>query len=435
MKRTIVIVECYSSAVNYIYDIRKMGYEPVFLELYVPEEKRAHERRINDIAYSFNGDEIPKVISAPKEYLKTLRIVKELNPLLILPGCDMALELAMHLSADLRLTGNSYSLVSILRDKYDMQKTLKEADLRYIPTQILHSEEEAVSVYKEFTGKKVILKPSRASGSYNVFVCQNESEIKEAYRIIDSNVRERKRPGEKILFQEFIDGEEYVLDTVSCDGYHAALFGMRYCKRFRKGYGEIYDTDYYLSTDRKEMDDIVKYIFRLLNCFGIHYGPVHSEIIVDEKGPVLVEVNARPAGTFQKYSFQDIVMQNHETAVALDSYLLDKKSFREKYPERMCLKQPAIVKQICIDKDIYVKKTKITEHLSKLKSFHYAVEKGNDRIYPMTVDLNSNGGMIYLTASKEETLLRDLKYINFLESNNLDELYEIDYKYSFQGKQ
>ena len=433
MKRTIVIVECYSSAVNYIYDIRKLGYEPVLLELFVPEEKRAKERKINDLVYSFNGDEIPKVICAPKEYDKTLRIVKELNPLLILPGSDIALDWAMHLAADLSLTGNAHSLVNILRDKYDMQKALKEADLRYIPTRILHSEEEVVSVYKEFAGKKVVLKPSRASGSYNVFVCQNESEVKEAYRIIDSNVRKRKRPGEKILFQEYINGEEYVLDTVSCDGYHAALFGIKYLKRFRKGFGKIYDTDYYLSPDGEKMEDIVKYFFRVLNCFGIQYGPVHSEIIVDEKGPVLVEVNARPAGTFQKYSFQDIVMQNHETAVALDSYLLDKKSFREKYPERMGLKQPALVKQICIDKDIYVRKTKITEHLSKLESFCYAVEKGNDRIYPMTVDLNSNGGMIYLTASNEETLLRDLKYINFLESNRLDELYEIDCKRLLQG--
>ena len=56
MKDKIVIVECYSSAINYIHDIRVRGYEPVLLERYAPEDEQKRIRAINDEVYAFNGD-------------------------------------------------------------------------------------------------------------------------------------------------------------------------------------------------------------------------------------------------------------------------------------------------------------------------------------------------------------------------------------------
>ena len=71
MRKRIVIVECYSSAVNYIHDIRERGFEPVLLENYQPEEEREKVREMNDLAYAFNGDLRPMVIMA-KEAMKRL---------------------------------------------------------------------------------------------------------------------------------------------------------------------------------------------------------------------------------------------------------------------------------------------------------------------------------------------------------------------------
>ena len=36
--RPIIIVKCCSSAVNYIHDIRTLGYEPILLEPYIADE-------------------------------------------------------------------------------------------------------------------------------------------------------------------------------------------------------------------------------------------------------------------------------------------------------------------------------------------------------------------------------------------------------------
>ena len=116
-------------------------------------------------------------------------------------------------------------------------------------------------------------------------------------------------------------------------------------------------------------------------------------------------------------------MENHETAVSLDSYLMSPKQFFDRYPERMHLKQPAVVKQICLKEPIVVEKVKISERLSKLDSFNYAIENGENCVYPKTTDLDSNGGIIYLTAPDCKIIEKDIEEINKLEEG-LDELFD-----------
>ena len=66
--KRIMIVECFSSSINYIHDIRARGYEPILLECYTPETERAKVRAINDEAYAFNGDSYPTVLMAKEDY-------------------------------------------------------------------------------------------------------------------------------------------------------------------------------------------------------------------------------------------------------------------------------------------------------------------------------------------------------------------------------
>ena len=363
----IVIVECYSSSVNYIHALRARGFDPILLERFVPESERAKERAVNDAAYAFNGDPHPTVLTAKEDYAETLEMIRALSPLLVLPGSDTGIELAARLSEDLRLKGNPFSIFPAMRDKLTMQETLKAAGLRSIESRAVASEEEALDFFRALSGRKAVMKPSRAAASSHVFLCGSEAETRRAYRAVDAFVRKRKNTAEKIVAQEYIDGEEYALDTVSCGDRHAALFGMKYKKRLCEGYGKIYDTDFYFSPDGESARALVNYAFRVLDCLGIVYGPVHGEFMVDEKGPVLVEVNCRPAGAFQKYTFQ---------------------------------------------------------RLSRLASFDYAVEYGENRLYPKTTDLDSVAGMIYLTAPDAGTVEKDLETINALERNGLDELFD-----------
>ena len=393
------------------------------MECYTPKEELEEVRKINDKAYAFNNDSRPLVLMANKQYEETLKLIRELSPLLILPGSDPGLELSLRLSSDLGLKSNPLSILWNLRDKFVTQEVLKSAGIRHIKSRIVSTEEEAVDFYKKEQGKKVVIKPTQAAASKSVFICRLENEVRKAYRITDKFVKKRNNKEEKIIIQQYIDGEEYVVDTVSCEGKHVALYGMKYKKRICEGFGKIYDTDFYFSPDDANVKELIDYSFQVLSCLGVKYGAVHSEFMIDNKGPVLIETNARPAGSFQKYNFQDKVMENHETAVSLDSYLMSPKQFFDRYPERMHLKQPAVVKQICLKEPIFVEKVKISERLSKLDSFNYAIENGENCVYPKTTDLDSNGGIIYLTAPDCKIIEKDIEEINKLEEG-LDELFD-----------
>ena len=425
-KPTIVIMECYSTAVNYIRDIRERGYEPALLECRVPPARREKERAANDKAYAFVGDPLPVILTEKERYEDTLQMIGRLSPVLIIPGSDPGIYLSMRLSEDLGLKSNPVSIFRRIRDKYEMQKALELAGLRFIRSRIVHSEDEAAAFFRGEPDKRAVVKRTQGGASVDVFICTSEASVREAYRAAEAGVLERARPGESVVIQEYIEGKEYSLDTVSCEGRHAAVYGMEYLQRSFTDKGKLYNTDLYFSPDEAFADEIVSYCFRVLDCLGVQYGPVHSEFIVDEKGPVLVEVNARPAGSFQKSSYQDRFLVKHETAIALDSYFLDKESFFSIYPVRMHLRQPAAVKEIRLDRPIYVTRVKLTERLSVLESFAYAIDNGENCIYPKTTDLNTAGGIIYLTAQDEAVIKRDLDIINELEKHGLHELYEFE---------
>ena len=61
--------------------------------------------------------------------------------------------------------------------------------------------------------------------------------------------------------------------------------------------------------------------------------------------------------------------------------------------------------------------------LSSLESFDYAIENGENCVYPKTTDLDTNGGMIYLTAPDPKVVENDLEEIMALEEG-LDELFD-----------
>ena len=66
---------------------------------------------------------------------------------------------------------------------------------------------------------------------------------------------------------------------------------------------------------------MVEYAYKVADALEIQYGPVHGEYMIDENGPVLIEVNCRPCGGGMSADFLDRISGQHETDSILDSYL------------------------------------------------------------------------------------------------------------------
>ncbi len=131
--------------------------------------------------------------------------------------------------------------------------------------------------------------------------------------------------GEKLnelVIQEHINGQEYVVDTVSCNGTHRVTMIWKYNKVKTAEGDNIYDYDETISELGIGEAGLVEYAYDVADALGVKYGPIHGEYMVDEKGPVLIEVNCRPHGGYLDRKFMDFISGQHETDSALDSYLI-----------------------------------------------------------------------------------------------------------------
>jgi biotin carboxylase len=173
----IIIVECMSTGINYIQDIADRNYNPIVLDL------KSIDNEIGN-TYNYHKQEDLKLITEDyilitekDTYEETLEMVRELDPILILPGSEKGVDLATRLADDLNLLGNSYENIEAMTLKNKMQERISECGLRSIKGQVVTSLEEAIDFYDSANLNKVVLKPTYSAGSSSVKICMDREEM------------------------------------------------------------------------------------------------------------------------------------------------------------------------------------------------------------------------------------------------------------------
>jgi len=100
----------------------------------------------------------------------------------------------------------------------------------------------------------------------------------------------------EVVLQEFLEGKEYVIDTVSYNGIHKCTAIWEYEKRPCNGYDFVYFAERLRSGDGKMEQELVTYQKQVLSALGIKNGAGHGEVMYTPDGPRLVEVGARCHG-------------------------------------------------------------------------------------------------------------------------------------------
>lgn len=421
-KPVVVIVECESTSLNYIRDLQRLGYEPVILEMHQMLEDFPGEK-----CYTLFGAKQPKTIVDGKTYAQTLKKVKALKPVLVLSGADHALELTMRLVHDLKLPGNKYKDLPTFRDKYLCQMALKKAGIRYIHSEPYKNLKQAYAFFKK-CHNKIVVKPVKGVSTMGVTICSKKEEIAKA--INRASLKQSVLTNATPFLQEFIDGDEFVVNTISHNGHHKVTSCYYYKKKLitKPIRTFIYELFVATSPTSKMMKPIVSYALKVLDAMNYRNGPTHCEFKVDKYGPVLIEANCRVVGASMPYYFLDKVWGHHETNLVLQSFL-NSKEFIRKQPKYARPKANAVLKQLIIPRRIKVGKIKIKQALKNLESLVYIgsgihLVKGNC-ILPATIDLETSPGAVFLANKNIKHLARDLKYVTNLENNHLDKLFEI----------
>lgn len=357
---------------------------------------------------------VEEIVGARTSFDAIVARLREMACVAVVPGSEPGVVLANRLAAALGLPSCEPSKLEGLRDKYLMQEALASAGLRSI-RQIRSADIDEIVSWVEGLGSfPVVVKPPQSCGTDNVSICVDLDGVRKAFGRTYGKVDLFGSCNDSVLIQEFIDGVEHVVDSVSRDGRHYVTNVSKY-KKLRRADGSIvYDEEVYIHPDETEVADVVAYGLKVLDALGIGFGAAHMEIMRDARGPVLIEVGARLHGAKSPKNVQ-LFSDVSQLDLLVDAAVAPER-FRERTarPPKYWKKSKAIV--FINDRNGTVSSVPGKTLLPTLASYALAFWYINpgDTVQE-TIDLFTSPGGVFLVHPDEEVLQADSARIRQLE--------------------
>jgi biotin carboxylase len=212
----------------------------------------------------------------------------------VICGGDSGVKLADELSEVMDLRGNEPLRDGHRRDKLLQQKLVKAAGLRSART-VSGTQWEQVAAFAETEQYPVVLKPIESAGADGFKLCHSTEEAREHFEFLNQSSRWCGAQGSDVLLQEFLQGTEYVVDHVSCDGLHKTTMLWMYDFQTVNG-SRVCTAQQPISCDTPMARELTAYTRRCLDALSVRNGASHTEVMWTSTGPCLVEVNCRCQG-------------------------------------------------------------------------------------------------------------------------------------------
>ena len=414
--RNIVVVEASSTGFNFIRDIVNRNFYPIVLDMKADatEEGKVYKELVYESYENIDVDY--ELIYEKDTYEETLEMVREYDPLLVIAGSEKGVIIATRLANDLGLLCNPIENLDAMTFKDKMQEKIAEKGLRHIKGRVVRSVDEAIEYYDEEMLSEVVVKPVYSAGSVGVRICLNKEEMIESLNYLFGDMGMYGNVLTEIVVQERIKGEEYFVNTVSCNGDHRVTLMWKYSKVKTEEGGNVYDSIDTVNELGLGEAERVEYAYDVADALGIKYGAVHGEYMVDEKGPVLIEVNCRPSGGNMDAEYLDRISGQHETDSILDSYL-NPENFYYARDRGYRLYAHGSLKSFIVPEDIVPEDSPMKYISNKLKS-HYKTVQGvvdGRNLFVKTQDFETTGGTVYLVHEDGYVLQQDLDFLRSIE--------------------
>ncbi|MEZ8445398.1 acetyl-CoA carboxylase biotin carboxylase subunit family protein [Vibrio splendidus] len=203
---------------------------------------------------------------------------------------DLAIITVNFIANRLNLVGNSPRCSELTTNKYLMRQALFNANLPVPLFQLVSSTEE---VDNRKLSIPSIVKPIDRSGSRGITLINSLDEL-------DYAIKKSQECSfvNDILIEEFIDGREFSVESISHSGKHQIL---QITEKFTTGSPGFIERGH-LSPARisvREKSLICKVVTDALNCLEVRHGASHSEIKLDSNDEVkIIEIGGRMGGDF-----------------------------------------------------------------------------------------------------------------------------------------
>lgn len=333
----------------------------------------------------------------------------------VLPGNESAVELADALGARLGVRGNDPASTKIRRNKYEMIERITAAGLNAAKQKLVATEDEAGDWAAAHGRWPVVIKPLDSASTDNVHVCHSVAEVRQRFQQIVHSRNLCGLPNTRALVQSYLDGLEYVVNTVSRDGQHYICDILESRKRSLNGSPLIYDFYRLLPPHGALQDQLSRYIIGVLDALEIRNGGGHAEIRMTAEGPALVEIAARAMGPLD--STTTIAEgTGHDQAELIVDALTDGAMFDRLYGKSYAMQKHAMVVYLPSTVEGTLGELPILTHLDalpSLKSYQILPKLGGP--VQRTIDLTSVLAKIYLVHEDGAQVDADYAQIRDLE--------------------
>jgi len=185
-----------------------------------------------------------------------------------------------------------------MRDKFTVRTILASKGIRQ-PEFALATDNQQLRATIENMGLPALIKPSDGYGSQNIAVFLTEDDLNPLLDPLDDYLPCHTDYGfgvkanDRLLIERYISGQLVGCDTLTQNGKHIML-GINEKLMYPPPSSAIKGG--YFPSKRYETDKIQDYVFSILNALDFNDGVAHTEILLSQEGPLLVEVNPRLVG-------------------------------------------------------------------------------------------------------------------------------------------
>ncbi len=409
----IAVVECVSSGRLYIDEIISRGYRPLIINTSLDTE---FIRNYREMVAKGIGDKAD-YIDEGDDFDDFIRRLKEYDIAAVFTGAENGVRLTDRINKALGLRGNDPDTTYMRCNKEGMFEALGKAGIRRIESMRVTCEDDILRFWNDNSLDRCVVKFAESAGTVGLKICSSVEEALEHYRAVQGTMTGLGTTDSDVLIQEYIGGTEYIVDSLSCNGKHMITDIWSYAK-IRADDGTLaYDCIKLVKDMEPGHTDMIQYAYKVLDAVHMEWGICHSEIKIDKKGPVLIEVNARPLGLDMTPEYLDEALGYHLTDLAIDSYL-DPSRFERMMHRPYNPPKYAMMKVMIVPEDIVGSFAPTFAFSSMIRSTREVLFFGKDDIaeYGRTVDLDSSPLVIKMINADYGELMKDYETLRTIES-------------------
>jgi hypothetical protein len=212
-------------------------------------------------------------------------------------GCvDPSILYTDQLCALMGLPFNGLRLSRARRNKVLMNEAVRKAGLN-TPLYFEAHELTGLVCWLDHVSFPIVVKPVLSGGSDDVYLCGSLGKALDYFHKIYHSKDLFGCINNSVLFQEFIEGIEYAVDSVSFNGTHVVIDIFQYQKGSHNGREFIYEKERYLKSENPISDKLQLFAQKALDALEFRTGASHMEVKLNAAGEIFfIEVGPRLNG-------------------------------------------------------------------------------------------------------------------------------------------